>query len=85
MAAPGPFTYVYILESLAIPGRYYVGLTENLHERLLYHNGGHAPHTSKFIPWSLKAAIALRHRTRAAEFEKYLKTHAGRNFAKTHF
>jgi putative endonuclease len=81
---PAPFTYVYILESQSTHGHYYIGRTESLHGRLLYHNAGNVPHTSKFIPWSIKTAIALKNRPRAAALEKYLETHAGRKFAKLH-
>lgn len=46
----GNFWYVYMLQSIACPERYYVGFTENLADRLKAHNGGSVPHTSKFLP-----------------------------------
>ena len=76
------FSYVYILQSLAQPERFYVGSTDNLRERLRRHNGGEVPHTSKFMPWRIKTAVAFTDRVRAAEFEHYLKTASGRAFAK---
>jgi putative endonuclease len=79
---PTPFSYVYILESLACSETYYVGITENLGKRLREHNGYAARHTAKFAPWAIKTAIALRDKKRASCFEHYLKTHAGRKFAK---
>ena len=82
---PTRFTYVYILESQSTPDCYYIGVTGALRERLLYHNAGSVPHTAKFIPWSIKLAVALKDRPRALALEKYLKTHAGRKFAKAHF
>jgi predicted GIY-YIG superfamily endonuclease len=75
------FDYVYILESLAAGG-YYVGLTGNLTDRLAKHNAGEVPHTAKLRPWRIKLAVAFRDRTRAAAFEKYLKTASGRAFTK---
>lgn len=77
---PQKFFYVYILESLNIPGRFYSGFTEDLKRRIAKHNNGDVPHTSKFRPWRLKTAVAFTER--ALEFERYLKTGSGRAFAK---
>jgi len=76
------FHYVYILESTAHSEHFYVGLTDDLHERLRKHNAGEVPHTSKFKPWVIKTAVAFQDRERAAAFERYLKTGSGRAFAK---
>lgn len=38
-----------------------------------------------FRPWVLKVAMAFREREKAASFERYLKSHSGRAFAKRHF
>lgn len=76
------FHYVYTLESVRIPGRHYVGLTEDLSERLRRHNLGEVRHTSAFTPWQIISAVAFRNRERAAAFEKYLKSAAGRAFAR---
>jgi len=46
----GTFWYVYMLQSLDDPERYYVGMTEDIQERLKAHNSGKVPHTSKFAP-----------------------------------
>jgi predicted GIY-YIG superfamily endonuclease len=40
--------YVYILQSLEFPEKFYVGLTENLKERLNIHNAGEVLHTLKY-------------------------------------
>jgi predicted GIY-YIG superfamily endonuclease len=76
------FYYVYILESIATPGRFYSGFTESLHKRLDHHNSGAVPHTSKYRPWRLKTALAFTDRQRALDFERYLKSASGRAFAK---
>ena len=81
----GDFWYVYMLQSIVSPGHWYVGMTENLEERLNAHSSGKVPHTSKFAPWRIETAVAFRDRTKAIAFEKYLKTQSGRAFAKKHF
>lgn len=79
------FHYVYIIRSLTHDKRHYVGSTENIEERLKKHNTGQCEHTSKFRPWQIETAIAFRSKEKAANFEKYLKSHSGRAFAKRHF
>jgi len=74
--------YVYILQSIAFPDRYYVGITEDLKARLVTHNAKEVPHTSKYTPWGLKTYIAFSDKKKAFDFEKYLKTASGRAFAK---
>ncbi len=76
------FAYVYILESLAPTGGFYVGLTDGLTARLAKHNAGSVPHTVKSRPWRIKTAVAFRDRKKAAAFEKYLKSPSGRAFSK---
>ncbi len=76
------FFYVYILQSVELPGRFYVGFTENLQERLTDHNLGASPHTAKFRPWRIKTAVAFTDREQAPDFERHLKTGAGRAFAR---
>jgi putative endonuclease len=69
--------YVYIIVSVPHPGRYYVGLTENVRHRLGHHNQGIVRSTASFRPWRLRTAICFSRRDRAAEFERYLKTGSG--------
>ncbi len=76
---------VYILRSLSDTTRRYIGLTSDLDARLEKHNSGGSPHTSKFRPWELETAIGFRDQTKAAAFERYLKTGSGFAFAKRHF
>ena len=76
------FAYVYILESMAPTGGFYIGLTDGLAARLAKHNAGGVPHTAKHKPWRIKTAIAFRNREKAAAFEKYLKSPSGRAFSK---
>ena len=81
----GRFWYVYILQGVECSEHYYVGMTEDLHERLKVHNALKVAHTSKLAPWRIEAAIAFRDKSKAVDFERYLKTHSGRGFAKKHF
>jgi predicted GIY-YIG superfamily endonuclease len=81
----GVFWYVYMLRSQADPSRYYVGLTEDLHRRVKKHNAGDVRYTSGFVPWYVETAVAFRSKTKASAFERYLKKHSGRAFAKKHF
>lgn len=85
METPGSFHYVYILRSLSVPGAHYTGLTEDIHKRMTKHNSGAVPHTAKFRPWKVETAIAFADRSKAAAFERYLKTGSGRAFASKHF
>jgi predicted GIY-YIG superfamily endonuclease len=76
------FHYVYLLVSESDRTRRYTGKTDNLDSRLKAHNAGQVPHTSKYRPWFIETAVAFRSREKALDFERYLKTHSGRAFAK---
>ena len=80
----GRFYYVYTLVSESQPDRHYTGWTEDLDTRLRVHNAGGCPHTAKFIPWRIETAVAFRSKEKALAFERYLKSHSGRAFAKKH-
>jgi Predicted endonuclease containing a URI domain len=74
--------YVYLLNSEAFPAQRYVGVTCDLKTRMAEHNAGYSRHTAKFRPWSLVTYIAFRDRTKAENFERYLKSGSGHAFAK---
>ena len=76
---------VYILRSDADPTRRYVGITNNLRERLAWHNDGPSGFTLSYRPWSLLVSIEFPDERSAVRFEKYLKSGSGRAFAKRHF
>jgi putative endonuclease len=78
-------TYVYLIESLAVPGQRYVGLTSDLKLRLKRHNAGQSAHTSKFKPWQLVTYLAFSDRAKAERFEVYLKSGSGHAFAAKRF
>ncbi len=77
--------HVYLLQSLHCPNQRYIGLTDNLQQRLITHNQGGSPHTSKYAPWRIVTAIRFDDDQRASAFERYLKSGSGRAFAKRHF
>jgi len=74
--------YVYIIRSVNFSDREYVGATADLKRRMADHNAGKSAHTSKFIPWELVWYSAFPDKYKALGFEKYLKSHSGRAFAK---
>jgi putative endonuclease len=77
--------YVYILNSIKFPEKHYTGFTTDITKRIVKHNNGEVPHTSKFKPWKIQTVIAFTEKDKALVFEKYLKSHSGRAFAKKHF
>jgi predicted GIY-YIG superfamily endonuclease len=77
--------YVYILASEAEVGRFYVGRTTDLRQRLEDHNSGKSVHTAKYVPCRLQTYFTFSDKNKAAAFERYLKSGSGRAFAKKHF
>ena len=74
--------YVYIIRSLSAPGQEYTGCSEDLKQRIKDHNAGKSRHTAKHMPWQLIWYCAFPEKVTALAFEKYLKSHSGRAFAK---
>ncbi len=79
------YFYVYILQSKNYPDEYYTGYTTNIKKRVIKHNDGSVPYTSKYKPWRINTVIAFTDKQKDLSFEKYLKSHSGRSFAKKHF
>jgi predicted GIY-YIG superfamily endonuclease len=73
--------YVYLLQSQANGSQRYVGMTADLKARMVDHNAGKSPHTSKFRPWTLVTYLAFSDEAQAAAFERYLKSGSGHAFA----
>ena len=74
-----------MLRSETEPSRHYVGTTENMEERLEWHNHGPCGWTVDHRPWSVIVAVEFRTEHEAVRFERYLKSGSGRAFAKRHF
>ena len=77
--------YVYILESISTPGRFYIGYTKDLRERVRKHQADVSSHAAKHRPWKLKSLFRFRNRRIATRFERYLKSGSGRAFCNRHF
>ena len=77
--------YVYLIQSIKHKTKTYVGYTINLKQRLETHNSGGSIHTRSFKPWELILFLGFKDKLKATAFEKYLKSHAGRAFAKKRF
>jgi len=60
----------------------YVGLTNNLDRRLREHNRGYNKTTASYIPFLLLNDREFATRKEAREYEKYLKSGAGKEFLK---
>ncbi|HEX2769450.1 MAG TPA: GIY-YIG nuclease family protein [Geobacteraceae bacterium] len=73
--------YVYLLQSIPHPNQRYVGMTSDIDTRLAAHNAGQSPHTAKYRPWEIVTFHAFVDESKAAYFEKYLKSGSGRAFA----
>ena len=77
--------YVYVLQSVEVSDRHYVGISDDPLRRLGEHNSGKSIHTNKFKPWKVLVQVGFADRNKAAAFEEYLKSGSGRAFAKKHF
>ncbi len=73
--------YLYILCSEK-SGRYYVGQTQNVKNRLSKHNKGHSEATKNGIPWGLKKVIEFESKSDALKAEKWLKSMKSRRVTK---
>jgi predicted GIY-YIG superfamily endonuclease len=74
---------VYILESLK-DGSLYTGVTQNLAERLKEHNSGMSKYSSSKCPFKIVWYCVFKDKSKALQFEKYLKHGSGFAFARKH-
>ena len=77
--------YVYLIQSTNYPKKRYIGCSNNIKKRLSNHNSGTTPYTKKYMPWELILGVCFKNKDKAIEFEKYLKSGAGRAFAQKRF
>ena len=71
--------FTYILQSEST-GRYYVGHTGNLDERLLSHNGGKVKSTRKKGPWKVKYVEEYESKLEANRRELEIKSKKSKKF-----
>jgi len=69
--------YVYIIQSIKFPKRFYTGFTESVNARIIDHNNGKSSYTRKYRPWNLIYYCAFNEKMKALAFEAYLKTASG--------
>ena len=74
--------YVYILQSIPT-GRYYVGSTQNVENRLRKHNAGHSNSTKAYRPWRLVHTAEFETRSDAIHREYEIKRHKSRAYIET--
>ena len=67
--------YVYILK--LTNGQYYVGETNNLKNRVIQHFQSNTKTTTRIKSKELVFYAAFKSKTKATEFEKYLKSSSG--------
>jgi predicted GIY-YIG superfamily endonuclease len=77
--------YVYLIKSIKNQSQRYVGVTEDLKQRLVDHNAGRSVHTAISRPWKLVVYVAFADKAKALAFERYLKVGSGHAFARRHF
>lgn len=65
--------YTYVLVSLS-DNSYYIGSTENLEERLKYHNTGRSRYTKLKLPWNLIYFEEFQTLSLARNREKQIKS-----------
>lgn len=75
----GGTVYVYALANL-INDEIYVGISQNVEQRLLQHNRGTNRYTKPFRPWRVFFTESFSSYSQARKSEKYLKTAAGKKF-----
>ena len=74
--------FVYVIRSEK-DGRFYVGLTSDVEQRVIQHNKGMTFSTKGFRPWKLFFFEEFETREEARKREVYLKSGVGKEYIKT--
>ncbi len=69
--------WTYVIKSEE--GKFYIGYTENLKRRLIFHNSGKSKWTSRYKNWKLIYSKVFDNKTDARKWELYLKRQKGGN------
>ena len=75
--------FVYILISM-VDGSKYVGVTTNLNNRVREHNSGESKYSSAKRPFEMVWYCSFKDKSKAYDFEKYLKHGSGHAFVNKH-
>jgi len=73
--------FVYVLRS-TVNGHFYVGMTENIANRIARHNRGDNKSTKAHRPWELFFFESCSTRDEARKREVYLKSGIGKEYIK---
>ena len=73
--------HIYILYSRKF-NRTYTGQTEDLNNRLSYHNSGKVRSTKAYIPWERIYSESFDSRSESMQKEKWFKSSEGRKLIK---
>src|SRR6187402_3704398 len=73
--------YIYVLVSVS-RNYIYVGMTDNLERRIMYHNAGYNKTTKAYRPFRVLLTEQFPSRIEAREREKYLKSGVGKESLK---
>jgi putative endonuclease len=65
--------YVYILQSVS-EGKYYIGSTKDIPQRVARHNARMVPSTKRYCPWRLIYSEALNTLSEARSREREIKS-----------
>jgi hypothetical protein len=61
--------YVYIVESVSVPGHFYIGSTDNLRQRLRQRQADVDAHAAKYRPRKLETYLAFEQKATVVRFE----------------
>jgi len=75
--------YVYLLR--CFDGKTYTGCTNDIDDRFRRHQTGIVEFTKSRLPVELKLVVTFFDKYKAYQFEKYLKSGSGKEFARRHF
>ena len=76
------FHYIYVLQSLKLLNKVYIGFTNNLQKRLKERNRSLNFSTKPYMPWQMIFCEAYKNEKDARRREKYLKTNQGARLLK---
>jgi putative endonuclease len=80
----GSMVFIYVIRS-QIDGRFYVGMTTDVENRLREHNNGKTRSTKGFRPWSLVFVETFGSRKEARTREVFLKGGSGKEAIKRYW
>jgi len=71
--------YVYVLKSIK-DGRYYIGATANIVDRLRRHNAGETKSTKPYLPYKVIYTESFSNLSNARKRETEIKKHKSRKY-----